>query len=98
MTNTNTSTIAANIRNWDMQSVHYLRDQIAALRLCRDDNGDEIDTQHWVDMTSLPSAPLPADIDASWPIWAVDVNGMALVGDDATGVMSLDEIRHQQNA
>jgi hypothetical protein len=84
--------IAAEITTWDCRDVHVLRDLFAELRACRDDNGDQIDLRAYgVDTTDLPSAPIPEWVDTGYPVWAVDVNGYALVGD------RLDTVEHVSN-
>lgn len=85
--------IVADIRAWDLSDIRVLRDLLNELDGCRDEDGAEIDTQAYIDMTSLPSAEIPADIDTSYPVWAVDLDGNALVGDDANEIETLDEIR-----
>jgi hypothetical protein len=82
-------TIAAEITAWDCRDVRVLRDLLAELRACRDENGDAIDPRAYgVDTADLPSAPIPEWVDTSYPVWAVDVNGYALVGS------GLDEVLH----
>jgi hypothetical protein len=91
MTNTirTPETIAAEITAWDCRDVHVLRDLLAELRACRDDNDDAIDPRAYgVDTADLPSAPISEWVDTSYPVWAVDVNGYALVGD------RLDTVEH----
>lgn len=90
--------IAADIRAWDVANIRVLRDLLNELRACRDEDGAEIDTQAYVDMTSLPSAEIPADIDTSYPVWAVDLDGNALVGGSADEIETLDEIRSAMEA
>jgi hypothetical protein len=86
--------IVAEIKAWDCRDVYDLRDLIAELRACRDDNGDEIDPRAYgVDFADLPSAPIPEWVDTGYPVWAVDVNGYALVGGDLSGVEHLDSLR-----
>jgi hypothetical protein len=82
--------IAANIAAWDMADIKVLRDLIAELsESCED-------TQEFIDMTSLPTAPIPADINTAFPVWAVDLNNIALVGDNAQGIMPLAQVRAAQ--
>lgn len=85
--------IAAKIKAWNLSDVRDLRDLLAELSACRDESCDRIDVEAYIDTTSLPSAPIPDDIDTGYPVWAVDVHGVALVGDDMRGVESLDSIR-----
>jgi hypothetical protein len=91
MTTTRTpEMIAAEIKAWNLRD---LRDLIAELFACRDENGDAIDPEvYGVDFADLPSAPIPDWVDTGYPLWAVDVNGYALVGDDLSGVKHLDAL------
>lgn len=85
--------IAAEIAAWDMQDISVLRDLISEIRDYRDENGERVDTERFIDMTSLPSAEIPADIDTTYPVWAIDAQGRALVGAGADSIETLDEIR-----
>ncbi|MBW4984783.1 hypothetical protein KZZ07_19770 [Mameliella sp. CS4] len=85
--------ITAEIKSWNTKHVSVLRDLISELNRCRDDLGNAIDPQAFIDMSALPTADIPGDIDTSYPVWAVDRNGYALVGDDATDIETLDEVR-----
>jgi hypothetical protein len=86
--------IAAEIKTWNLRDVRDLRDLIAELRACRDENGDKIDPRAYsVDMADLPSAPIPDWVDTGYPVWAVDVNGYALVGDNLNEVEHVDSLR-----
>jgi hypothetical protein len=88
--------IAAEIKGWDLRDVRDLRDLFVELRACRDEHGDEIDpAAYGVDTTDLPSAPIPEWVDTGYPVWAVDVNGMALVGGALDQVESLDQIARE---
>ena len=89
--------IAERIRNWDAADVGDLLAMITDLKSCRDDLGYPIDPQGFVDMSDLPSAPIPDDIDTSYPVWAVDIAGRALVGEAADKIMSINEIREAKN-
>jgi hypothetical protein len=96
MTNTTRTPemIAAEIKSWDCRDVYDLRDLIAELRACCDENGDEIDPRAYgVDFADLPSAPIPEWVDTSFPVWAVDVDGCALVGDLLDTVEHVDSLR-----
>jgi hypothetical protein len=44
-----------------------------------------------VDIDDLPSAPIPEWVDTIYPVWVVDVDGYALVGD------LLDTVEHVNN-
>jgi hypothetical protein len=98
MTNHNRDpeTIAAEILAWDLQDVRKLRDLIAELDACRDEYDRRLNAQDYVDFSDLPSAPIPDDIDTGYPVWAMDVQGYALVGSDARSIEHIDEIRANQ--
>jgi hypothetical protein len=86
--------IAAEIKAWDCRNVYDLRDLLAELRACRDENGDEIDLRAYgVEIDDLPSAPIPEWVDTCFPVWAVDVDGYALVGDLLDTVEHVDSLR-----
>jgi hypothetical protein len=71
------------------QKIEELRQELNQLR--------EVDPENQIDMSSLPGCEMiPADIDASWPVWAMDNRGWCLVGDDAQGIAHIDEIREAQ--
>jgi hypothetical protein len=95
MTTTRTpEMIAAEIKAWNLRDVRDLRDLLAELLACRDENGDEIDPRAYgVNTADLPSAPIPEWVDTGYPVWAVDLDGYALVGDDLSGVKHLDDLR-----
>jgi hypothetical protein len=87
-------TIAAEIKTWNLRDVRELRDLIAELRACRDENGDKIDPRAYgVDFADLLSAPIPEWVDTSGPVWAVDVDGYALLGDLLDTVEHVDSLR-----
>ena len=48
-----------------------------------------------IDMASLPGAPIPDDIDTSYPVWAMDRSGNMLVGNDADQTMTIEEYRSE---
>lgn len=81
------------VRNWTPTSdiVHNLRDLlyevykvIGALDEITHIKNDPM--RFGIDMTNLPSMPIPEWMDTTYPIWAVDHNGWALVGADATKI------------
>ena len=85
--------IAVEIVEWDLRDVADLRVLLQELAACRDESGEPIDTQAFVDMSMLPSFDIPPDIDTSYPVWAVDKSGRALVGDNADRIETLDQVR-----
>lgn len=79
------------IKAWDKQNVEELRDMIADLNeFCE---ANDLHTDSYLDMTSLPSAEIPADVDTGYPVWAMDLNGGLLVGDTGDETMTLEEYR-----
>jgi hypothetical protein len=46
-----------------------------------------------LDFEELPTAQIPPDIDTDYPVWAMDIYGFCLVGEDAAAIEHLDEIR-----
>jgi len=51
------------------------------------------EVQDYVRADALPSAPIPEGVDTAYPVWAVDKQGMALVGPGADEVESVEEVR-----
>ena len=92
----NRDDIARDIKMWDTKNITVLRDLIAEFFEPRDrdylwDAPDPL--EYGFRMDELPSAPIPEDIDTSYPVWAVDEHGNALVGPKADSIETLDEIR-----
>jgi hypothetical protein len=85
--------VAAEIRAWDLQDVRRLRDLLVELGAYRAELGGYINAQDYIDFSNLPSAPIPDDVDTGYPVWAVDVQGYALVGLGARDVEHIDKIR-----
>lgn len=86
---------AGAVESWDTENV---RDLIEALQELEEANS-EVDEEDRVevDLQSLPTAPIPEDVDTSWPVWAMDANQVLLVGETADEIMTLAEYReHQQ--
>ena len=69
---------------WDGERVEHLRYWLRALDKVCEVGG--LDPQAYVDMTSLGGAPLPDDVDTSYPVWAMDSAGNMLVGDLADSI------------
>jgi len=51
------------------------------------------EVQDYVRADALPSAPIPEGVDTAYPVWAIDKQGMALVGPGADEVESVEEVR-----
>lgn len=84
------------IRDWDSEYVEDLRYWLRTLdEVCK---AGGLDPQAYVDMSDLGGEPLPKDIDASYPVWAMDVDGNMLVGGDADSIEHVDEHRANKEA
>lgn len=87
--------VAREIRAWDTQEIGVL---VGLLMALDDLIGHAGADQGWcredfVRMESLPSAtPVPYDL-IGYPVWAVDQQGMALVGEEADDVEEVEEVR-----
>lgn len=92
MANTNHAQhLAHKIRNWDKARVTTLRDMINDLHdYCR---SEDMDAGQFIDMASLPTVEIPADVDTSYPVWAMDADGNLLVGDTAQEIETLAKYR-----
>lgn len=89
--NTGAHYIATLISAWDKSDVNDLHAMVAALYEFCEVNGLEAETL--VDVTDLPSADIPDDVDTSYPVWAMDINDNLLVGETLDTVMTLAEYR-----
>lgn len=85
--------IVQRIKVWNKVDVKQLRNLVTELYALRDEYGEPLDTQHYLDMSSLPSAEIPDDVDTSYPVWAMDEGGNCLVGDGADQIEHLIDIR-----
>jgi len=85
--------IVRRINAWDKKDIRFLQSRIAELKTLTYEDGDKIDPQDYLDMSSLPTATIPDDVDTSYPIWSIDETGNCLVGDDATQIETLSSIR-----
>jgi hypothetical protein len=83
--------IAREVRAWDTEDVARLVELLTKL----DETADRADRRadDYVRMDALPSAPIPEEVDTSYPVWAVDKRGQALVGEGADEVESIEEVR-----
>lgn len=83
--------IAREVRGWDMEDVSRLVELLTKL----DETTDRADrrAEDYVRMDSLPSTPIPDGVDTAYPVWAVDRQGMALVGPGADEIESVEEVR-----
>ncbi len=51
------------------------------------------DEYEMLDFAQLPTAQIPADIDLDYPVWAMDISGFCLVGEEARAIEHVTEIR-----
>lgn len=83
--------IAREIRAWDTEYISRLVELLT--RLDEIANRGDQSAEDYVRMDALPSAPIPEGVDTAYPVWAVDKQGMALVGPGADEVESVEEVR-----
>jgi hypothetical protein len=96
-TNKTPDEIAARIKAWNKKDVSDLLAMLEDLREAVEDSGDSHDRiDNYVTMSALPSAPIPQDVDTSYPVWAMDADGDMLVGADAYDIMSLADYRAER--
>lgn len=93
MTNIRTpEVIATEINSWNKRSVYQLRDLINELNDYRDEGGNEIDVEQYVDCTNLPTAQVVPDNLSDRPVWTIDENGDCLTGDDMSHIERLADL------
>ena len=85
--------IAREVRAWDTEDVSRLVELLAKLDEIVDRADGRVEVQDYVRMDWLPSAPIPEGVDTAYPVWAVDKQGMALVGPGADEVESIEVVR-----
>ena len=85
--------IAREVRAWDTEDVARLVELLARLDEIVDRADGRVELQDYVRMDWLPSAPIPEGVDTAYPVWAVDKQGMALVGPGADEIESVEEVR-----
>jgi len=83
--------VAREVRGWDTEDVARLVELLTRL----DEITDRADrrAEDYVRLDALPSAPIPEGVDTAYPVWAVDKHGLALVGEGADQVESVEEVR-----
>ena len=82
------------IKDWDEEYVEDLRYWLRTLDKVCEVGG--LDPQAYRDLSKLGGEPLPDDIDASYPVWAIDVDGNMLVGGAADSIQHVDEHRAER--
>ena len=85
--------IAREIRAWDTEDISRLVELLTRLDEIVDRADGRVGAEDYVRMDALPSAPIPEGVDTAYPVWAVDKQGMALVGPGADEVESVEEVR-----
>ncbi len=88
--------ICSRIDQWDREDIHEL---LSLLRQAIDIMELNPDcyiglSSCCIDINNLPSEDVPADLGGKCRIWAMDKNGMCLVGIDADKIMHLDDLRN----
>ena len=91
--------LAGNIRMYDPHADHVsvLRDLIVEMKrvltaINRVTHTGSDETRYGIDTTDLPSIPIPDGISTEYPIWAMDSNGIVLVGESLTDIESITSI------
>lgn len=79
--------LAKRINAWDKESIYELRDMLREY-LVLDGEG--------VDVTRLPSAEMPSELDTAYPVWAMDVKGRCLVGEGLDSIEHVDDVLASQ--
>ncbi|MFA5409730.1 MAG: hypothetical protein WC343_13245, partial [Bacilli bacterium] len=85
--------VAREVRSWDTEDVARLVELLTQLDEIGDRAARRAGAEDYVRMDALPSAPIPEGVDTAYPVWAVDKQGMALVGEGADEVESVEEVR-----
>jgi putative transposon-encoded protein len=92
------------IENWNKESIYELKNMLNELtdmfRIARAEREITDSEYEWyqtrIDITDLPSADIPVDIDTGYPVWAMDKNGFCLTGEDMQGITHIDDLRIEQ--
>ena len=71
------------VYGWDIEDIRCLKAMLDDYCITSDD----------IDMSDLPSMPIPDDVDTLYPIWVMDKKGYCLVGDAADQIEHIDSIR-----
>jgi len=77
------------IETWDMESSLELLDMINELRDQLKSENEKI--EDYLDFCALPTYEFPEEL-AGYPVWVVDIDGTALVGDTINEVEPLADI------
>ncbi len=85
--------IAREVRAWDTEDISELVGLLTRLDAIGDRADRRVGAEDYIRMDALPSAPIPEGVDTAYPVWAVDKQGMALVGPGADEVKSVEEVR-----
>ena len=84
--------IAREIRAWDTEDISELVELLTRLDEIVDRADGRVELQDYVRMDALPSAPIPKEV-VGYLVWAIDKQGMALVGPGADEIESVEEVR-----
>lgn len=89
------------INHWNLKDIKDLKNTIDELNDAINDLNNEtnypLKADQIIDFSSLPSVPIPDDIDTSYPIWSMDINGFCLVGSSLDTIEHINDIRSYYN-
>ncbi|WP_340817734.1 hypothetical protein [Methanolobus sp. WCC4] len=96
------SILCERIKKWDHEDINDLLSLLKMSITIMELNPDEYPGLKAcsIDPEKLPSEEIPADLvnrDDRYRVWAMDKQGMCLVGIDANEVVHIDDIRHALN-
>lgn len=80
------------VNTWDHADIRELKDVLEQIPEVLREAGKAPRTADVIDFSDLPTEPIPAGLE-TYPIWAMDKKGQCLVGDDATSIENLDDIK-----
>lgn len=83
------------IKDWDLADIYELIGWINEIKSLQDTNpliyGWNLE-EAGIKTTSLPSTRIPDTVDTAYPIWAMDINGLCLVGAGMDDIEQIGEI------
>lgn len=88
--------IYSRIRNWDREDVNVLLSDLKKAISIMELNPDDYPgfASCGLDIEKIPSENVPGDIEDRCHVWAMDKQGMCLVGADADRIRSVYELRN----
>jgi hypothetical protein len=85
------SPIISEIQSWDLDDIHKLKGLLEELDAAL--GSTDFSLEDFVDITELPSAKIPDDIDTGYPVWAMDNDGFCLTGKTIDDIEHVDRVR-----